>query len=270
MSTGKAIEIRHDSYTIHEIPVTLLPFEVYLRAFSISHLLSWILWLLHMMTLFALAYQTQQDASHMPWRIWIAALSELLLAIPAVVVASTIGLALCTGKAAHPRPSYQLHGRVAPSVDIMITACGEPVDIVINTVAAAAAQDYPPEQLRVFVLDDGHDADLRHAVDRLNLRLNRVAGPPVIYLSRTVMPGQQSHFKSGNLRFGIEQSQRLGEGSMLLAGLDADMIPEPSWLREMVPHLLLNEDVAMACGPQVRHDHTQHSKIPTPPQVPFP
>ncbi|MCJ1230379.1 hypothetical protein MMC12_007052 [Toensbergia leucococca] len=250
MSTSKAIEIQQESYTLHETPAIPFPFEVYLNAFSIVHFLSWTLWLLHILTHLAFAYQIKQDASHVPWRIWIAVLSDLLLAIPELLTACNIGLALCTGKAAHPRPSYRLHGRVAPSVDIMITACGEPADMVINTVAAAAAQDYPPKQFRIFVLDDSRDADLRHAVDLLKLGLDRVAGPQVIYLSRTVMPGQPSYFKSGNLRFGIEQSQRLGEGSMLLAGLDADMIPEPSWLRQMVPHLLLREEVAIACGPQ--------------------
>ena len=205
-----------------------------------------------MVILFALAYQIQRDEPHMPWKVWIALFCELLLAIPEVVTAYTITLALFSGKSAQPRADYRLQGDEAPSVDIMITCCGEPVSIVINTVAAGAAQDYPLGKFRVFVLDDGHDTELQHAVEMLKLRLNSAASRSVHYLSRTVPPGQQSHFKSGNLRFGIETSQCMGAGSDFLAGLDADMIPEPDWLRRMVPHLLLQDEVALACGPQVK------------------
>lgn len=255
MSTSKVIEIQKDLYTLQEKPASLFPFEAYLNAFRILHFFSWALWLLHMTTLFVLTYHFQRDGSHIPWKIWIALLSDLSLTIPEMLTACGIGLALCTRKAANPRPDYRLHGHVVPTVDIMITSCGEPAGIVINTVAAAAAQDYPAQQLRIFVLDDGHDAALRYAVDRLKLRLDRMAGPKIIYLSRTEAPSEQSYFKSGNLRFGIEQSQRMGRESELLAGLDADMIPDMDWLRRMIPHLLLNDNVAIACGPQVRHSH---------------
>ena len=188
----------------------------------------------------------------MPWRVWIALLSESFLTILEATAAFDMILALLSGKAAQPRPEYRLCGHAAPSVDILITCCGEPISIIMNTVLAVAAQDYPVPNFRVFVLDDGHDDELRHAVEMLQLRRNSVASPLVMYLSRIVMPGEESHFKSGNLRFGIEESQRLGAGSEFLAGLDADMIPEPDWLRRMVPHLLLQDEVAMACGPQVR------------------
>lgn len=201
---------------------------------------------------FYLAYKIQQGVAQLPWQIWLALLGNLLLTIPELVTACTITLAICSGKATKPRPGYRLRGHVAPSVNIMITSCGEPTEVVINTITAAAMQDYPSERFRVFVLDDGHDIGLRHAVDLLNLRLGKAAGPAVLYLSRTLQPGQESNFKSGNLRFGIDESQFLGEGSEYLAGLDADMIPEQDWLRRMIPHLLVDGNVAIAAGPQVR------------------
>ena len=246
-------EIEHGAYTFARNPARLFPFEVHLNAFTISHLLTWSLWLLYISVHFGLALSIQGERREVPWPLWIALLSELALSIPEALTACTIFLALCSGKAAHPRPGYQLCGSVAPSVDVMITCCGEPVAIIINTVAAAAAQDYPAGRLRIFVLDDGHDVELQHAVEKLVLKLplDGPAGPPVIYLSRTVASGDVSYFKSGNLRFGIEQSQHLGTTSEFLAGLDADMIPEPDWLRRMVPHLLLQDKVALACGPQV-------------------
>jgi cellulose synthase (UDP-forming) len=42
-----------------------------------------------------------------------------------------------------------------PSVDVLITCCNEPVDIVEAGLRAALALDYPVDKLRVFVLDDG-------------------------------------------------------------------------------------------------------------------
>ena len=251
MSPSKVIEIHQGSYTIRKSPANLFLFETHISAFKVSQILTWLLCLLHFIVHFSLAYKIHRDGTDVPWQLWIALLSEFFLTIPEATTACTIIPALLSGKAGKPRPDYRLCGHAVPSVDIMITCCGEPVNIIINTVLAAAAQDYPVQKLRVFVLDDGHDAELRHAIDRLQLRRDKATSPSIIYLSRTVQPGEQSHFKSGNIRFGIEESQRLGPGSELLAGLDADMIPEPDWLRRMIPHLLLKDEVAMACGPQV-------------------
>ena len=86
----------------------------------------------------------------------------------------------------------------------------------------------------------------------LHLRRKIAADPVIVYLSRKATPSQQSQLKWGNLRFGIEESQHLKPDSELLVGLDADMIPEPDWLRRMVPHLLLQDEVAIACCSQVR------------------
>ena len=256
MSSTKAAEVQLGPYTINESPANLFLFEAHLTAFKISQCLTWLLFLLHFIVHFLLACKIQRDGSGVPWLVWIAFLSEFFLNIPEATTACTIILALFSGKAERPRPDYRICSSVAPSVDIMITCCGEPVNIIINTVLAAAAQEYPPQSVRIFVLDDAHDAELRHAVDVLQLRRDDAVSPSIIYLSRTVKPGEQSHFKSGNLRSGIEESRRLGPGSDLLAGLDADMIPEPDWLKRMVPHLLLRDEVAMACAPQVSKPDT--------------
>ena len=254
MSSSKAVEIQRGPYTFHESSAQLFLFETHLKAFKFSQALTWGLWLLHLILHLSLAWKIQRDESDLSWRVWVAFISELCLTIPEALTACTIILALLSGKAAHPRPDYRLSGHAVPSVDIMITCCGESVDVIINTILAAATQDYPAQHFRVFVLDDAHDAELRHAVDMLQLRRKGATGPSIIYLARTVTPGEESHFKSGNLRFGIEESQHLGPGSEFLAGLDADMIPEPDWLRRMVPHLLLQDEVGVACGPQVRRN----------------
>lgn len=145
-------------------------------------------------------------------------------------------------------------GSSAPTVDVFITCCGEPTDIVLDTVAAAAAVDYPPKQFRVFVLDDGHDEMLREAIKGLGRKSTERNGPDVGYLSRHVAPGTKSYYKAGNLQFGIEETQRLG-GSEYLASLDADMIPMAGWLRMMVPHLIVEDALAVACPTPVFENH---------------
>lgn len=252
-SSSESTTIREGPYTFQRSSGTLHPFEVHLNSFKVVHFVSWTLWLLQIIADFSLAYQIQQHTSQIPWKIWIGLMGHLLLTIPELLIACTITLALCTDKAAQPRPDYKLQGDVAPTIDILITSCGEPLQIVINTLTAAAVQDYPSDRFRILVLDDGHDTELRYAVNRLSLRLEKASGPAVVYLSRTVRPGQESYFKSGNLRFGIEEGRRFGERSEFLAGLDADMIPEPDWLKRMVPHLLVDDQVAIAAGPQVRN-----------------
>lgn len=148
------------------------------------------------------------------------------------------------------RSRLQFVGSSAPMVDVLITCCGEPIDIIINTATAAASQEYPSHRYRVFILDDGHDGDLREAIRALHEMSTSRNKVSVTYLSRTVKPGIKSYFKAGNLQFGIEKTARLG-GSEILAGLDADMIPERDWLKKMVPHLIADARTALACPPQV-------------------
>lgn len=59
------------------------------------------------------------------------------------------------------------------------------------------------------------------------------------------------YFKAGNLSFGLQETAKLSE-SELFAALDADMIAEPDWLRKMVSHLILDNDLALAWPPQAK------------------
>jgi cellulose synthase (UDP-forming) len=56
-----------------------------------------------------------------------------------------------------------------PTVDVFITCCNEPAAIVEQTTLAALAMDYPVNQLRVYILDDGNAADIRALSERLCL-----------------------------------------------------------------------------------------------------
>ncbi|KAL8802057.1 MAG: hypothetical protein Q9182_004070 [Xanthomendoza sp. 2 TL-2023] len=242
-------KIYEGPYTIQRSTAPLLPFEVHHLAFKLSNSIAWGLWSLYICLQLYLAICSQKSSTNFLWRTWIVALAEIFLTFQDAVTALNIILGLFSSKVIEPRPSYHLTGDAAPAIDVLITCCGEPVGVIIDTVNASAAQDYPASKVRIFVLDDSRDEELRHAVGDLNVLLAVRHGPSVIYISREKVPGVRSYFKAGNLQFGIDESERL-EGSEFLAGLDADMIPEPNWLSKMVPHLLLDGKLALACPPQ--------------------
>ena len=128
-----------------------------------------------------------------------------------------------------------------PAVDILITYCGEGDEIVLNTAKAACACDYPSELLRVVVLDDSHSHKLAGKIEELSQQR-----PHLSYASRNLEI--KTHSKASNLNFGIGYLENLGKGKApFLAVLDADMIPSPSWLRCVLPHVLNNDRAALAC-----------------------
>jgi cellulose synthase/poly-beta-1,6-N-acetylglucosamine synthase-like glycosyltransferase len=134
-----------------------------------------------------------------------------------------------------------------PTVDVFITCCKEDVDVVLDTTRAACAIDYPQERFRVVVLDDGKDAELEKAVKNLSQEYSNL-----YYHARIKIKGIPHHFKAGNLTGGTEFVTKLpgGEGEFI-AALDADMIPEPDWLRAIIAHMVNDSEMALVCPPQV-------------------
>jgi cellulose synthase/poly-beta-1,6-N-acetylglucosamine synthase-like glycosyltransferase len=177
-------------------------------------------------------------------------IAEIFLAVHELLFSLNILLPLFTRFRTSQRPRQLLVGKQVPTVDVCITCCGEPTDVVLNTIAAASAQNYPANKFRVFVLDDGHSLALRTSVQALGARLKQKGGPEIFYKSRIVKQGEHSYFKAGNLRFGIQEAKKAGY-SEYFASLDADMITEPDWLRRMLPYLLADPQIALANPPQV-------------------
>ena len=148
------------------------------------------------------------------------------------------------------RPKLRLVGNDVPTVDVFITCCGEDVDLVMDTVRAACDLDYPQDRFRVVILDDANCYDLSVAVETLN-----AVYPNVAYRSRPKFPGVPHHFKAGNLNYGLDVVHEMpGGASRYIAALDADMIPEQHWLRAIMPHMLQDDKLALACPPQVKAD----------------
>jgi cellulose synthase/poly-beta-1,6-N-acetylglucosamine synthase-like glycosyltransferase len=90
---------------------------------------------------------------------------------------------------------------------------------------AAAQLDYPPDRLEIQVLDDSTDAT-RELVARRVEGLQRL-GLDVTHVTRPDRTG----YKAGALAAGLSQTN--GE---LVAIFDADFLPEPDFLRRLVPH----------------------------------
>ena len=136
-----------------------------------------------------------------------------------------------------------------PRVDVFITCAGEEPEMVENVAAAACAIDYPSEYFRVLVLDDGGSKELSKLIDKLSRTRENL-----FYTAR--VKGENHHFKAGNLNHGVKYVESLPKGAAeYIAALDADMIPDPQWLRALLPHMLKDPKLSLAQPPQVCRAH---------------
>jgi cellulose synthase/poly-beta-1,6-N-acetylglucosamine synthase-like glycosyltransferase len=134
-------------------------------------------------------------------------------------------------------------GTDVPLIDVIIPCCNESLDVLQDTILAATALDYPEDRFRIIVSDDGGSTQLRSWVAE--------KGQQNLYYTARVKNGA-SGFKAGNLNHAIRFIQTLvQEPAEFIASLDADMIPEKKWLRAVIPHLLLNPKMGVACPTQV-------------------
>ena len=147
------------------------------------------------------------------------------------------------GKAKRQSLRRLVSGQV-PSVDVLITYCGEGLDLVIDTVRAAYAVHYPKERYRIVVLDDSYSPNVMASIEELISQFENL-----YYTSRRAKV--VTHSKAANLNHGLSFVSSLPGGpSELVAVLDVDMMPTPQWLRALVPHILEDARVAMANPPQ--------------------
>lgn len=145
------------------------------------------------------------------------------------------------------RPRLRVLGEHVPMVDVLITCAGEETVVVLDTLRAAAAIDWPRDRMRVVVLDDKASEEVRREVELLGLD-----NPSIHYSARKKTKGVPHHFKAGNLNHGLSYVDGLeGEKAEYVAALDADMIVERAWLRAIIAHLITDPGLALACPPQV-------------------
>lgn len=248
--TKMAEEIKRGRYTIARRPTRSFPVDQHPHLFTTILILAWISWLFYFACILFLACQITRVSFQAAKDVWIAIAAEFALTFQELVLALGLLIGLFSSRTQPPRSSYELIGQSAPTIDILITCCGEAVDVILDTVKAAAAQDYPASCFRVLVLDDNQDDELRRCLIDLKQWLKERNLASVQYMSRQV----KSFFKAGNLNFGINASSG-GSPSDFVAGLDCDMIVEPDWLRRCVAHLLLKDGIGMVVSPQVITSH---------------
>ncbi len=111
-----------------------------------------------------------------------------------------------------------------PKVTIQLPLFNEST-VAIRLLQAVAKADYPADRLEIQVLDDSTDetaALTRREVERL-----AATGLDVVYLHRTNRVG----YKAGALAAGLD----VAKGD-LIAVFDADFLPQPDFVRAIVPH----------------------------------
>ncbi|KAJ5827479.1 hypothetical protein N7447_004242, partial [Penicillium robsamsonii] len=146
--------------------------------------------------------------------------------------------------AATTNPSHQTlckrlrSNRNLPRVDVLVTCCGEPVEIILDTVRAACAMDYPASRFRVRLLDDGASRDLRDEIAKLATKWTHLS-----YHTRGKQSGQ-SFAKAGNLNYALFSLQTEDPPEFCTV-VDADSILMPDFLRATLPHLLADPEAAL-------------------------
>ncbi len=193
---------------------------------------------------------TSNANTALTWPLWAAIVAQVSLWLVDIQARFDQYIPIFLRLKLQDRPRYRLADNKAPKVDVCIFTCGEDVNIAMYTIAAAAAQDYPSDRFEIFLLDDAKSVELRNAVNLFNTNQTMRGGKLVTYLSRDKIPGVPTHYKAGNLKFALKETEKLS-GAGFVACLDVDMIPKSFWLRAMLPHLLLDDKVAIATPPQV-------------------
>jgi len=97
--------------------------------------------------------------------------------------------------------------------------------VVERLIDAVAALDYPADRLDLQVLDDSTDETT--ALAEAAVARHRARGVPIRLLHRDDRRG----FKAGALAAGLRATD-----AELVAVFDADFVPEPDFLRRLVPH----------------------------------
>ena len=103
------------------------------------------------------------------------------------------------------------------AVDVFVTCCGEPLEVIRTTLAAVRHLQYSP--YTVYVLDDAGEEQVAALARDFGFQ----------YYSRPRAGVPLTDAKSGNLNFGLS----LSRGEIILV-LDADQVPQPEIISRMI------------------------------------
>jgi cellulose synthase (UDP-forming) len=117
-----------------------------------------------------------------------------------------------------------------PTVDLLIPTYNEPLSVVENTVFGALSIDYPPDKLRIYILDDGRREEFREFAEAMG----------VGYITRD----NNIHAKAGNLNHALG----LTDGEYL-ALFDSDHVPNRAFLQLTLGWFLVEPKLALLQTP---------------------
>jgi len=123
-----------------------------------------------------------------------------------------------------------------PVVTVQLPLYNE-AEVAHRLIDACVDLDYPREKLEIQVLDDSTDETVERVAERVSYWQEQ--GVDIVHVHRDDRTG----YKAGALANGL----RLARGEYV-AIFDADFVPEPDFLRRMVPHFFEDESLGMVQG----------------------
>lgn len=133
-----------------------------------------------------------------------------------------------------------------PMVSIHVPAYNEPPDMLINTLNALAALDYP--HYEVIVIDNNTKDEMVWQPVEKHCEL---LGRPFRFFHKSPLAG----FKAGALNFAL--SETVAEAT-IIAVIDSDYCVKPYWLRDLVPQFS-QDDIAIVQAPQDYSDADENA-----------
>lgn len=120
----------------------------------------------------------------------------------------------------------------APTVDVFLPCCKEPLEILENTYRYVTKLTYPASRLKVHVLDDGAQPEVETLARSYGFN----------YICRDDRPRLK---KAGNLRWAFARTD--GEFFVIF---DADFCPRHDYLTELIPRMKNDGKIAIIQTPQ--------------------
>ncbi|KAH7333127.1 nucleotide-diphospho-sugar transferase [Rhexocercosporidium sp. MPI-PUGE-AT-0058] len=127
---------------------------------------------------------------------------------------------------------FPITDETAPTIDIYLPCCKEPMEILANTYKYVKDLQWPAGKLKVYVLDDGGMDEVKQLATSYGFE----------YMVRDDRPRLK---KAGNLRWAFARTS--GD---FFAIFDADFCPRSDFLLETVPQHLADDKTAIIQTPQ--------------------
>ncbi|AJY44699.1 UDP-forming cellulose synthase catalytic subunit [Martelella endophytica] len=198
--------------------------------------------------LIALAFGTSIVLRYVFWRTTstLPPITELQNFIPGLIIYiaemfSVCMLALSLFVVSLPLPVRPRWGKLEgelPYVDVYVPSYNEDATLLSNTLAAAKAMDYPPEKLKVYLLDDGGTEQKRNSKNLVEASLAQTRHRELRQLAAELGVGyitraRNEHAKAGNMNHALQHTT----GDLIVV-FDADHAPTNDFLQETVGYFL--------------------------------